>query len=103
MVKVDDLKGKTIDGSIAASGTLDFGQKIPRFDLDLRLKDIDVTKAPPSWQLGELGATGRLSGKVDLKVALAPAGPRPDRHRPARRSSRTGASRASRSSRSASA
>ncbi len=75
LVKVDDLKGKTIDGTIGASGTLDFGRKDPRFDLDLRLKDVDVTKAPASWQLGEVRATGRLSGRVDLKVALDPSGP----------------------------
>jgi translocation and assembly module TamB len=75
LVKVLDLKGKTLDGTIAAAGILDFGQKIPRIDLDLRLKNIDATKTPPAWQFDELGATGRLSGKVDLKVALRPKGP----------------------------
>ena len=75
LVKLDDLRGKAIDGSIAANGTLDFGEKVPRFDLALRLRGVDVAKAPPSWQLGEVGATGRLSGRVDLKVALAPVGP----------------------------
>ena len=75
LVNVEELKGKTLDGTITARGKLDFGQKVPRFDLDLRLRDIDVTKAPPSWQLGEVGATGRLSGNIDLKVGLAPSGP----------------------------
>lgn len=75
MVKVQDVKGKAVDGSIAASGMLDFSKPIPRFDLDLRLKGIDVTKAPASWQLNELQATGRLSGKVDLIVSLPPGGP----------------------------
>ncbi len=75
LVRIEGLKGKTLDGSISAGGKLDFGQKVPRFDLDLRLRDVDVTKAPKSWQLGEVGATGRLSGNVDLKVALDPAGP----------------------------
>jgi translocation and assembly module TamB len=75
LVKVLDLNGKTVDGSIATSGTLDFGSPVPKIDLDLRLKEIDITKAPPAWQLGEIGATGRLSGRVDLRVALAPSGP----------------------------
>ncbi len=74
IVKVDDLRGKTLDGTIAAGGVLDFSQVPPRFDLGLRLRDIDVTKAPAAWQLGELGATGKLTGKVDLRVALPPAG-----------------------------
>ena len=75
LVTIDELRGKSIDGSISARGTLDFGQKVPRFDLDLRLKEVDVTKTPPSWQLGDVGATGRLSGRVNLKVALKPDGP----------------------------
>jgi translocation and assembly module TamB len=75
LVKLESLHGKTIDGTIDVNGTLDFGRKVPRFDLDLRLRDVDVTKAPASWQLGEVGATGRLSGRVDLKVALDPSGP----------------------------
>jgi len=74
LVTVKDLKGKTLDGTIEAKGKLDFGQKVPKFDLDLRLRDVDVTKAPPSWQLGEVGATGRLSGRIDLKAALDPDG-----------------------------
>ena len=75
LVRIEDLKGRTIDGTIAAKGLLDFGQKVPRFDLDVRLKDIDVTKTPAAWQLGEVGATGRISGRVDLKVKLDPSGP----------------------------
>ncbi len=75
LVKIADLKGKTLDGTIGANGTLDFGRKVPRFDLDLRLRGVDVTKAPKSWQLGEVDATGRLSGRVDLKVALDSDGP----------------------------
>jgi translocation and assembly module TamB len=47
LVKVLDLNGKTLEGSIAAKGTLDFGQKEPKINLDVRLKEIDVTKAPP--------------------------------------------------------
>jgi translocation and assembly module TamB len=74
-VKVEDLKGKTLDGTIGVNGTLDFGQKVPRIALDVRLKGVDVTKAPASWQLQEEQATGRLSGRVDLKVALDPSGP----------------------------
>ena len=75
VVKLEDLRGKAIDGSIHANGTLDFSHEVPRFDLDLRLRGVDVTKAPPSWQLGEVGATGRLSGRVDLKVGLEPSSP----------------------------
>ncbi len=72
LVLVRDLKGKAVDGTIAASGDLDFTQNPPRIDLDVRLKEIDVTKAPKAWQLAETGATGKLTAKVDLRVALPP-------------------------------
>jgi translocation and assembly module TamB len=75
LVKIENVRGKAVDGTLAASGTLDFSRPIPLFRIDLRLKDVDVTKAPAAWQLHELGATGRLSGKVDLQVALPPSGP----------------------------
>ncbi len=74
LVQVENLKGKAVDGTIAASGNLDFTQNPPRFDLDVRLKDVDVTKAPPSWQLAETGATGKLTGKVDLRATISPDG-----------------------------
>ncbi len=74
LVQIQGLKGKAIDGTIAASGNLDFTRNPPRFDLDVRLKDIDVTKAPPSWQLAETGATGKLTGKVDLRATVSPEG-----------------------------
>ena len=75
LVKLEGLKGKTLGGSIAVDGGLDFGEKVPRFDLAMRLRGVDVTKAPAAWQLGEVGATGKLSGRADLKVALDPSGP----------------------------
>ncbi len=73
-VNLKGLQGKTLDGSLAADGKLDFSSKVPRFDINLRLKNVDVTKAPKAWQLGEIVSSGRLSGQVDLKVALAPSG-----------------------------
>jgi translocation and assembly module TamB len=75
LVTLKGIQGKTIDGSMAASGTLDFRQPIPRFAVDLGLKGVDMTRAPASWQLGEVGASGRLTGRVDLRVALPKSGP----------------------------
>ena len=75
LVRVEELKGRTIDGSININGSLDFGRKVPQFDLAVRLRGIDVTRTPAAWQLNEVGATGRLSGRVDLKLKLDPAGP----------------------------
>lgn len=74
MVRLDNLSGRSLGGTIAARGTLDFRQPASRFDLDLTLDKIDVTKTPASWQLGELGASGRLTGKARLLVAMNPEG-----------------------------
>jgi len=69
-VQVNHLRGKAVNGTLSAAGTLDFSQDPPDLSVDLRLKGIDVTKAPAAWQLGELGATGTLTGKVDLRALL---------------------------------
>lgn len=74
-VHVVGLKGRTLGGSLAADGTLSFAPPVPRVDLKLGLTGIDVTRAPKTWQLEKLGADGRLSGEVALKVALPKSGP----------------------------
>lgn len=68
------LRGKAINGTIRAAGTLDFAQDPPDFDIDLRVRGIDVARAPAAWQVGKLGATGTLTGKVNLRAQLAPEG-----------------------------
>ncbi len=73
-VQVNHLRGKAVNGTLSAAGTLDFSQNPPDLSVDLRLRGIDVTKAPAAWQLGELGATGTLTGKVDLRALLDPDG-----------------------------
>ena len=52
---------------MAASGTLDFSQKPPRFEIALDLKGVDVGSTPKSWHLAEAGLTGRLTGKIQLR------------------------------------
>ena len=75
-VTVRNLEGKTLGGNIGAGGRLDFDpRQPPRFDMAMTLNQIDITQAPKAWQLDKVGANGRLSGDVDLKVALAPNGP----------------------------
>jgi len=69
-VRVDHFRGKAINGTLSAAGTLDFSQDPPDLGVDLRLRGVDVTKAPAAWQLNELGATGTLTGKVDLHAKL---------------------------------
>ena len=73
-VEVNHLRGKAINGTIRAAGTLDFGQNPPDLDIDLRLRGIDAQHTPAAWQLNELGATGTLTGKVDLRARLAADG-----------------------------
>jgi translocation and assembly module TamB len=75
LVRLDGLTGRTLSGSIAARGTLDFRGAVPRFDLELTLDKIDVARAPASWQLAEVGASGRLTGKAHLVVAMKPGEP----------------------------
>ncbi len=74
VVHLRDLRGESIGGTIAAAGTLDFSQKPPRFDLRLDLKGVDVGLTPPSWHLADAGLTGRLTGSIQLRVALTPDG-----------------------------
>ena len=73
-VEVDQIHGKAINGTLRAAGTLDFSQNPPDLDVDLRVRGIDVTKTPAAWQLNELGATGTLTGKVDLRAKLGADG-----------------------------
>ncbi len=74
LVRLEGLAGRSLSGSISATGALDFRGPSPRFDLQLTLDKIDVARAPASWQLGELGASGRLTGKAHLIVAMKPDG-----------------------------
>ena len=69
-VEVNHIRGKAIDGTIRAAGLLDFSQNPPDLNVDLRLKGINVEKTPDAWQLDELGATGTMTGRVDLRVRL---------------------------------
>ena len=74
LARASDLEGEALGGRVSVNGTLDFGRKPPVIDLNLGLKGVDVTKAPPRWQLGEAGVTGRLDGTAHLLVTLKPAG-----------------------------
>jgi translocation and assembly module TamB len=74
VVHVEHLEGESLGGRVAASGTLDFSRTPSRIDLDLDLTKVDVADAPKKWQLDEAGLTGRLTGKVKLRAALAAAG-----------------------------
>ena len=74
LVRLDGLAGRSLSGSIAASGSLDFRGAFPKFDLELTLGKVAVAEAPASWQLGEVGAAGRLTGKAHLLVAMKPEG-----------------------------
>lgn len=69
-VQLNQVEGRAIGGTIRARGALDFSQAPARFDLNLGLQKVDVARAPRSWQLDQLGATGRLTGEAHLKVAL---------------------------------
>ena len=69
-VEVNHIRGKTIEGTIRAAGLLDFAKNPPDLNVDLRLKGINVEKTPAAWQLNELGATGTMTGRVDLRVRL---------------------------------
>ena len=73
-VHLEHVAGSAIQGTVEAHGTLDFTRKEPVFDLSLRLKRINVADVPPSWQLGEAGITGLLTGTAKLHVVLSPDG-----------------------------
>ena len=64
------LRGKAINGTLRAAGTLDFAQNPPDLNIDLRVRGMDVTRTPAAWQLDKLGATGLLTGKVGLRARI---------------------------------
>lgn len=74
LVTLEQVRGKAIGGQVTASGSLDFGRSPPSVDLDLGLDKVDVLATPKSWQLGEAGITGLLTGKVQLHALLDPSG-----------------------------
>ena len=71
LVTFKNVFGRAIDGQVTANGTLDFRRSPAESDLHLELENIDVAKAPPTWQLQDAGVTGRLTGKVRLIARMA--------------------------------
>ncbi len=74
LVTLEDVRGDAIGGKVEADGTLNFGHSPPQIDLSLSLENVDVARAPESWQLQEAGLTGQLTGQTHLLVALKPSG-----------------------------
>lgn len=72
LVTVRKASGKALDGVVGGDGVLDFARPVPRVDLNLTLDKIALDRAPAAWQLGELQATGRMSGKAHLLATLQP-------------------------------
>ena len=73
-VRLVNIRGVALGGTVSASGTLDFAQDPPRIDLALGLEKIDIARTPASWQLAQSGITGRLTGKARLLVTLKKTG-----------------------------
>lgn len=72
LVTLEKTAGQAVGGTVRAQGTLDFG-KVPNvFDVDLDLTSVDVADTPSTWQLDELGVTGRLTGHARLHAVLRP-------------------------------
>ena len=74
LVTLTGLSGRAVDGRVTARGGLDFGRSPAVIDVTLGLESIDVTKAPPAWNLGALGVTGRLSGEARVHATMSPDG-----------------------------
>ncbi len=71
VVTLADIAGKSIGGEVTAkAGTLDFRTPNPLFQIQLGLKNVDVSQAPATWGLADLGATGRLKGDIALRVRV---------------------------------
>ena len=68
------IVGNTLGGRIEATGLVEWGGRVPEVDLNLSLNAIEVTKAPKSWQLDEVGATGRLTGQAHLVASFPSEG-----------------------------
>ncbi len=72
LVRLENLEGQALGGTVQAEGTLDFRIPEPVFQISMTLDQVDVSRTPEVWQLGELGLTsGQMSGAVQLKVVLA--------------------------------
>jgi translocation and assembly module TamB len=74
VVRLEKLSGQALGGTVSSDGTLDFSRSPLRFDIALDLQQIDVSQTPSSWQLQEIAATGRLTGKARLVVVMNPNG-----------------------------
>ena len=75
VVRLERMAGRSLDGTISGTGTLDFRGPAPWIDIALKLETIDVSRAPKSWKLEALGATGRLTGDARLLIAVTKDGP----------------------------
>jgi translocation and assembly module TamB len=71
-VLLNDVTGRAIAGGIKARGTLDFSHSPTVFDVDLDLARVNVADTPARWRLGELGVTGRLTGRACMHAVFRP-------------------------------
>ncbi len=74
LVTFQKVTGQAIGGQIAANGTADFRKTPARFDMALRLDQVNVADTPKAWQLDEAALSGQLSGDVHLLATLGAQG-----------------------------
>ena len=74
VVALDGVKGRMCGGQVAFSGPLDFRSEPDRYDLALKLDDVDLAMLPASWQVQRLGVRGRFTGTAGLRLVLTENG-----------------------------
>jgi translocation and assembly module TamB len=70
IVLLKGVRGQMLSGRVAMDGPLDFSRSPTRIELALGLDGIEVSEIPKAWGVGLLEASGRLTGKVPLRVEI---------------------------------
>lgn len=73
VLTIHHANGFALDGTVGVSGTIDYNDGGTVADLDVRLDDVSVAEAPPSWRLESLEIRGgQLSGTAKVRASATP-------------------------------
>jgi len=74
IITLKNVTGKAASGSVHVNSRMDFS-KLEHYDLNFEtdLKDLKIADLPPTWNIPRK-ADGRLTGKLDLEIALPKQG-----------------------------
>jgi len=73
LVQLHDVRGRTADGTLVATGTVDLRAGVGQVDLATRLERLDLQRLSPHWAI-PAWLEGQLTGQAALRVRITESG-----------------------------